>query len=97
MELMILKQYLTPANINSLGLSLNIIGVILIYKYGLPNVVPSGVKWGANDHNEEKLWKQRSTIGFILLIIGFGLQILSNYPAFIGYLKSELFKILTSP
>lgn len=97
MELAILEQYFTPANISSLGLFLDIIGVLLIYKYGLPNVVPSGWKPGASKPNEEKLWKRRGTIGCVLLIIGFGLQILSNYPAFLCCLESKLFNVLTFP
>ncbi len=79
MEFAIIKQYLTPENISSLGLFLDIIGISLIYKYGLPNVVPSGGKFGASNPNEEKLYKQQSAFGLRLIIYGFVLQIVSNY------------------
>ena len=73
-------------SINSVGLILDVIGVILIWRFGLP---PSVDKTGqihitaAGVDKEEikkgKNYDRISRIGLMLLILGFGLQIVSNY------------------
>ena len=78
------------ATINSIGLFLDIIGVILLFRYGLPNYVnPAGevnaleeIACSAPTPEGMKLWKRHwwlSVVGLVLLIVGFVLQIASNY------------------
>ena len=78
------------ATINSIGLFLDIIGVSLLFRYGLPNYVnPAGVvnaleEIACSGPTPEgmKLWKRHrwlSVVGLALLIVGFALQIASNY------------------
>ena len=82
---------LDPAAINSIGLFLDIVGVILLFFFGLPNYVNPGGKdidalteiaSGARTPEGEKRWKLHrwlSVVGLVLLIFGFALQIVSNY------------------
>lgn len=72
--------------INSIGLILDIIGVVILFKYGLPSEVSKDgqVFIAASPHNEEERRKYRkfqlwSKFGLGLLVVGFGLQIISNY------------------
>ena len=72
--------------INSLGLILDIVGVILLVRYGLP---PEGVSrtghnllaWGTNTEVQEraKRYDRLSWAAVILLVMGFVLQIVSNF------------------
>ena len=76
---------LLPEIINSLGLALDIIGVILLFFYGLPeqiNKTGAGVLTWDNDPKEAEKWKRykkRSYWALALLTIGFLLQIASNW------------------
>ncbi len=72
--------------INSLGLFLDIVGAALIFKYGLPEDIKRDgsmdMSYEETDKNQIKLgriYDIRSAIGFTLLIVGFILQIISNY------------------
>jgi hypothetical protein len=66
--------------INSFGLILDIGGFILIWKYGLPNRIPSATQWmDTEDQELRKKYLKWSWRGFVLILIGFGLQILSNF------------------
>lgn len=76
--------------VNSVGLFLDIVGVILLFRYGLP---PEGVSrtggtilhWGTDKETREKAREKRrhyeflswSALGF--LVTGFILQIVSNF------------------
>ena len=94
-----LEKYLTSGNINTFGLILDIIGVFLIYIYKFPKLSKFDSKkvvW-ATDPKKDKKNKRWAVVGLILLITGFGLQILSNYPAFLCCLESKLFNVLTFP
>lgn len=63
--------------ITSIGLVSDILGVILIYFWGLPNREHEKVKWEC-DPIIRKRMKKRSKWGLILLIFGFVLQLLGN-------------------
>lgn len=76
--------------INSLGLIFDIIGVLILFKYGLPSNVSKngevGMTFLTKDNEDEKKYKKykfRSNIGLIIIIIGFILQIISNHYFFI--------------
>jgi hypothetical protein len=71
---------------NSLGLIINILGSIIILRYGLPNRInPEGhtsiilQQVDQNEINKAKTYKTISSAGVILLIIGFLLQLASNF------------------
>lgn len=73
-------------NLNSLGLSFDIIAGLLLWKYGLPEAInKKGMSFLAlesTDKDEIKKAKKYdvlSRIGVILLILGFILQLISNY------------------
>ena len=75
----------------SVGLVLDILGVVLLYRYGLPSPVgppdaPPTVAWDGPSPEEravaEKEWnryQRGSRLGLGLLIAGFTLQILGNH------------------
>lgn len=77
---------MTNVDINTLGLIFDIIGVIILFKFGLPSDVN---KYGEvsllledNDTDEIKKWRRYdcwSKIGLISILFGFILQIVSNY------------------
>ena len=72
-------------NLNNIGLLLDIGGVFIIYKFGLPdnvnregksvliieNVDPEEIKKG-------KKYDNMAAVGILLLIVGFALQIIHN-------------------
>lgn len=71
--------------INSIGLFLDIVGVVMLFKYGLPADVSKdgtvGLALQGTNHDEIKKWKKYnfwSRVALALLIIGFLLQIISN-------------------
>jgi hypothetical protein len=70
--------------LNSIGLTLDIAGVVLLFKYGLPaEVSRTGAQVVAygSDPDEKKRYKRYQwggRIGLALLIGGFGLQLASN-------------------
>ena len=75
-----------PVVVNSVGLVLDIIGVILLFFCGLP---PEGVSrtganyltWGTDSRAREKgkRFAFLSWVALALLVTGFGLQILSSF------------------
>jgi hypothetical protein len=67
-----------PKTINSIGLVFDIIGVLLIYFYGLPNRSAEEVKWESNVDKEKQL-KRLSLFGLIFIGFGFILQLISNF------------------
>ena len=79
-------------DIGSLGLLVDIVGAILLFRYGLPNDVPiNKTRALPPEHFERKLketqqinplyvrYKKRSRLGIGLLILGFAMQIVDNY------------------
>jgi len=74
------------ALISSIGLILDIIGAIIIYKFGLPeNVDRSGTTYlisdevDKNEKDKAKKYDRNSSWGISFLIIGFMLQGISNW------------------
>lgn len=76
---------LTPDVINSCGLALDILGVVLLFFFGLPADVHAGggtaILWGGGPENAKRYRRARalSRLGLLLLVAGFGLQIAGNY------------------
>lgn len=73
-------------DLNSLGLSFDIIAGLLLWKYGLPESINrkgmSFLALESTDKDEIKKAKKYdilSRIGVVLLILGFALQLISNY------------------
>ncbi len=73
-------------HINTFGLLLDIIGAILIWKYGLPERISrtgaSYLMLEENDAEQIALAKEYdfwAGVGIALLVGGFALQIISNY------------------
>jgi hypothetical protein len=71
--------------INSIGLIFDIIGVILLFKYGLPSEISKdgsiGLSLQDTDDNDVKKWKTYnlwSKIGLSFILIGFAFQLISN-------------------
>ena len=90
---------MSAACINSLGLALDIIGVILLFIFGLPSrFVTDGpprelLSFGVDTDGVEqwkKKWKRYdrwSRFGLVLLVVGFVLQIVSNHPGLLGWME----------
>ncbi len=64
--------------VNTIGLFSDIIGFLFLWKYGLSRDPEVGDSWGKDPIIENK-YKTRSSIGVVLVILGFVLQILSNF------------------
>lgn len=79
---------MSPTTLNTIGLSLDLIGVVLLFFFGLTkNISKEGDTYIIHDmypnKKEIKKWKifnTASIIGFFLVILGFLFQIISNYP-----------------
>ena len=74
------------ADINSIGLILDILGVIILFKFGLPSNINKngsvGMAFIKKDESEIKKWKLYnfwSRFGLIIILLGFICQIVSNY------------------
>ena len=81
---------MTSNSINSIGLALDIVGVVLLFLYGLPSATARSAglaEWAPEPGSEEdrhirRQWvrRQRTTwLGAVLLVLGFALQIASNH------------------
>lgn len=75
-----------PNCINSAGLVLDIAGAALVWKFGLPlEISRSGFQYRITegiDHVEAakaRRYDRLSALGFLLLVVGFGLQLWSNF------------------
>ena len=73
-------------NINSLGLFLNILGALLLWKFGLPESINrKGMFFLVLQSTDEKEIKKAkrydklSILAVLLLVLGFILQLISNY------------------
>ena len=76
----------TSSIINSLGLVLDIIGAMLLLKFGVPNKIdPSGTEYRVtSDVNSAEIEKARvyqrwSNFAILFIILGFLLQLISNF------------------
>ena len=80
-----------PALVNSIGLACDIVGVIILFRFGLPPFVDrTGVTrtqfWGvvdegahANDLSKAKRYDRISYVGLVFLVVGFAIQIAGNW------------------
>jgi len=71
--------------LNVFGLSLDILGVLILFKYGLPaDVIKDGIEpmhFGSTNPKEAEKYikyKKRSRFALLLILLGFILQILAN-------------------
>ncbi len=77
-------EYL-PKVINSCGLLFDILGALLIWKYGLPEEITKAghryLTFGTDEEEQKKAIKfeRYAKLGIILLISGFGFQLASNW------------------
>ena len=87
---------MSAACINSLGLLLDIFGVILLFSFGLPSRVsewPPYLSLGSDPDSTKQREKQRkrykfwSGLALGLLILGFVLQMVSNHPGLFGWME----------
>ena len=83
----ILAQPTTQAFLSSLGLFLDIVGVILVFKFGVPlgDYLRGVLTWRRHDTNREKRSQTISACGLACIIIGFMLQIVSNWLPWISF------------
>ena len=67
--------------LNSLGLLLDIVGVVLIFCFGLAPRVRDVLEIGnaANEAKKETRYIWLSRLGLAFIVIGFGFQIISNH------------------
>jgi len=72
--------------INSIGLILDIIGVLLIFFFGIPRKIDTGGsiflvtgKENTDEKKSVKLYNFLSHLGLIFVFIGFALQLVSNF------------------
>ena len=78
-------QLLSPAALSSLGLLLDIAGVVLLFFFGLPADVHAGggtvIQWGGDPEGARRYRRARalSRLGLLLLVAGFVLQIAGNH------------------
>ena len=87
---------LRPEVVNSAGLALDILGVILLFFFGLPSRVSEGppyLSFGEDPDSTKQRKKQRkryqrvSWFALVLLILGFALQMVSNHPGLFGWME----------
>ncbi len=64
--------------VNTVGLGLDVAGVVLIFFFGIPNSYADSFTWGGNPA-KKRIHRVLSGIGCALVVLGFGLQIASNY------------------
>ena len=85
-------MYLLSASINSVGLFLDILGVILLFFFGLPSRVSEGppyLSFGEDPDStkQRKRYQRVSWFALVLLILGFALQMVSNHPGLFGWME----------
>ena len=74
-------MYFSAAAVNSLGLALDIAGVILLFFFGLPSKASDAAipKWSYGQGESYRRVRCLSNLGLGLLVVGFALQIVSNW------------------
>ncbi len=72
--------------INCVGLIIDIIGSLLLLKFGLPNRIDPGghihliaEQVDKNEIRKAKVYKKWSSFSILLLILGFIMQLISNF------------------
>jgi hypothetical protein len=76
---------MTPEVVNSIGLLLDIVGVVLIWIFGLGkslyvlNSEGKPIEVGLGNPKSRVLYVSLDRLGLLVLIIGFTLQIISNW------------------
>jgi hypothetical protein len=77
---------MTPKFVNSIGLIFDIAGVVLVWKYGLPESISrTGATYllleesDATEIARANKYDKRSRIGLSLLMLGFIGQLISNF------------------
>ena len=90
---------MSAASINSVGLFLDIIGVILLFIFGLPSRFVSdgpptntiSLGWDPDSVKQwEKQWNRYKLVSWfavVLLVLGFALQIVSNHLGLLGWME----------
>ena len=90
---------MSAASINSVGLFLDIIGVILLFIFGLPSRFVSdgpptntlSFGWDPDSVKQwEKQWNRYKLVSWfavVLLVLGFALQIVSNHLGLLGWME----------
>ena len=90
---------MSAACINSAGLFLDIIGVILLFIFGLPSRFvsdgpPTNTLSFGWDPDSVKQWEKQwnryelvSRFAVVLLVLGFALQIVSNHLGLLGWME----------
>ena len=90
---------MSAASINSVGLFFHIIGVLLLFIFGLPsrfvsdgpptNTISFG--WDPDSVKQwEKQWNRYKLVSWfavVLLVLGFALQIVSNHLGLLGWME----------
>ena len=74
----------SPEVVSTIGLTLDIVGVAIVFRYGLPEEMPEPAvpTWGgtpAETVRKKKLYPTFSRIGLGLIVVGFALQILAEW------------------
>jgi hypothetical protein len=71
----------TGRDLNSLGLGLDILGVLALFRYGLPGdlFTRSVILDGSFPDGAEEKMQRRSRIALCMILTGFLLQMVSNY------------------
>ena len=74
----------TPELVSSTGLALDIVGVVIVFRFGLPEEMPgpAGPTWGGRPPEtvkKRKLYSTLSWAGMTLIVLGFALQILGEW------------------
>jgi len=82
-----MRDFLNSANVNSIGLGFDLVGILFV-AYSFKNIrrekTPLGLM-GGGEETQKKLDKENKFLisldrtGMSFLVIGFGLQIISNY------------------
>jgi len=78
---------ITANILNIIGLSFDIVGVLMLFKFGIPPMIERGgaIFLVAEENNEEekkkaKIYDYCSYTALFFLVLGFGFQILANFP-----------------
>lgn len=82
----VLPWFLSQQGLSSIGLGLDIIGAILLWRFGLPrDVDPMGRGYivtadaDQNEISDGRKFKRLENSGILLLIAGFALQLVANW------------------
>ncbi len=87
--------------VNTIGLLSTLVGVLILFRYGMPYHVPTGgvIGLAVEKENElekkkEKLYRGWGYVGLLALILGIALQIAANFPEFVNPIWYDLIKLL---